>query len=131
MPLQHKYWWVKDRTWKRQHLLDLRDEGNNYSAGYCDIREKVLLANFKLLRTFVEQEIQRIDWDDTAEYQKVRAEIDALYHWWTVERPGKITDFIYDANWEAQEEEMLLRLIKVRAYLWTYVWTKTHFATGP
>lgn len=51
-------------------------------------------------------------------------EVRALYDWWTIDRPREL-EAIDPADWhtrqlaESKDDEMLMRLMKVRRYLWT------------
>jgi hypothetical protein len=87
------------------HLLDLRDKHFPYTKGWMDVSEKVLLANFALLKEFVEKEEPfrfhfrkdgqipaRKKGQDVGEYaalkrqRKTGLEIWQLYCWWTKTR---------------------------------------------
>ena len=84
----------------------------------------MLCGNFKCLEVFIEDEkgIEKFEW---AERNEIKQEIEFLYNWWKFKRNLE-WDFIYEKyshdKSEAQEEretEMLVRLMKVRRYLWT------------
>ena len=106
----------------------------------------MFLACFKCLTEYVELEkpFEIIDWyNGSPEHAAAGDEIKALYAWWTSGRQKEqdacndITDGLdyefggknNDPNWVvwlaederllAKDDEMLLRLIKVRRYLWT------------
>lgn len=110
-PIHRASWWAWDwlryHTTHRFHKLDLRSAGDDYRYGYLDRDHAMLLACFKCLCEFVEVEMDIVNW----EYKRdVEAEIQTLYLWWTKER--------LCADYE-KDNEMLLRLIKIRGHLWT------------
>jgi hypothetical protein len=84
----------------------------------------ILHACFQLLTDFVEKEDKKslTDWTYTEETKKEKAEIDTLYQWWKSYlkkfKKGKIDPFGDKGQFE-EENEMLIRLIKIRHKLWT------------
>ena len=94
------------------------------SGDWCDKDIVMLHACFQLLTDYVEDEklfTGDIDWNHDEEHKKAKEELEVLYNWW-IERKGMdLDDKIYDLEEEQYEEdnEMLIRLIKVRKYLWT------------
>lgn len=85
----------------------------------------MLHACFKLLMDCIENENLlkgHVVWDEDEETMRVKKEIETLYEWWK-ERLTKELDEKFDAIWiknqYEEDNEMLIRLIKVRQYLWT------------
>jgi len=71
------------------------------------------------LKDFVEQEremIEIIDWESDEETKNAKLEIDFLYNWW-MKRVDKEDDL--DEKQYEEDNQMLLKLIKARKYLWT------------
>jgi len=71
------------------------------------------------LKDFVEQEremIEIIDWERDEETKNAKLEIDFLYNWW-MKRVDKEDDL--DEKQYEEDNQMLLKLIKARKYLWT------------
>ncbi len=107
----------------RYHMLDLRNKAFDYRWGWVDVTDKMIYASFNLLQQFVEKEkpFERIDWSHGAVHRRAAKEIKALYAWWTVGRradhdaKGKL-DY---AALDAKDQAMLLRLVKIRMFLWT------------
>lgn len=85
-PADNLYWFAKDSL-KPHNRLKIE----SLDKSYCDPREKLLHASFQVLKDFVEQEkpFEHIDWDWSPEHKHAGDEIRALYHWWTVTRPGR------------------------------------------
>ncbi len=86
--------------------------------GWTDKDVVMLHACFQLLTDYVEKEEKTIptDWEQSSEHKSVKAEIDVLYEWWS-NRP-KDTNELDRLQFET-DSEMLIRLVKVRGYLWT------------
>ncbi len=90
-------------------------------------RDFILLhACFQCLTDCVEQENLldgHISWSHDEQRQAVHRELTALYEWWKIrvialKAEGGFLDAIYSGEYE-KDNEMLIRLIKVRGYLWT------------
>lgn len=154
------FYWIRSHLWNKYHIIDISGEAD-YSYGWIDADHALLLANFKILRDFVEKEDPKVglrtlksygkadydsSWNKTVKAQlEKEKEIRALYVWWTKTRPkehkdlGKMLDSYDDSllifnkstknnsmKWfnknkelDAKDEEMLIRLIKVRGKMWT------------
>ena len=109
-PISDGWYWIKSHTYKRHHLLDLRQppiqgEIKNidyYRYGWCDVPEKMLYAMFNLLKEYFNEE----PYDLTTTYSRDEIEADpalksqqfhfdeakALLHWWEVERKADINN---------------------------------------
>lgn len=117
--------------------------------GYHDKPELMLHVNFQLLKDFVEKEkTDNIDWSSDGD-SKAWAEIQSLYNWWTrdFKERESIEESIHlkvEANmekgiksfdapnmeyykelnelekqWNNENNENLIRLMRVREFLWT------------
>jgi hypothetical protein len=89
------------------------------TGDWCDNDIAMLHVCFKLLTDCVETENLlngHIDWTSTEEMQKIKIEIETLYIWW-LERKNKENDL--DSEQYNEDNEMLIRLIKIRQHLWT------------
>jgi hypothetical protein len=86
------------------------------SDGWRDKDDVILHSCFQLLKDFVEQEKEIIDWESDEGTKDAKFEIDFLYSWWT-----KRVDKENDLNKKQYEEnnQMLMKLIRIRKYLWT------------
>lgn len=133
-PLSNSFYWLRTHTINRYHLIDVRDKRNGYAWGWIDRDRLVLHACFVILANFIEKEDpqcglrelpdnwSRQDWD---QWDRPDKELRALYNWWTKERPEKLAQqakkYTYESDQRLFEEEdtMLLRLMKVRSYMWT------------
>ena len=147
MPLEDVYYHLKDKLITRHYLLDLRQGYNDfdmYQGGWCDVVEKMLYANFNLLKEFMEKEAVHMHAEQlNSEYM---TEAKTLYYYWLFERKAehdKVMQLYHKKNrlaargskdayaevteqwlaahdsFESKEDEMLMRLIKLRRYLWT------------
>jgi hypothetical protein len=78
-PLMEIIWWVRYRTTRRYHVLNLGTK-----PGYSDVTERLIHANFALLVHFVEMEepFVHLNWDSDPEHQHAASEIKRLYAWW-------------------------------------------------
>lgn len=125
--ISNSYHWVRTRTWKRYHMLDIRGPG--YDGGWIDRDGVVLYASFKALKDFVEKEMKgvfleappKVTYESDGDYWDRRVEteqeLEALYTWWTKEYPKKLKGSTFDL--EEEENRMLQRLIEVRGAMWT------------
>ncbi|QDA61925.1 hypothetical protein [Hymenobacter jejuensis] len=84
----------------------------------------MLHACFQLLTNCIEQEhlFTATEWEENEAKQHARQELEALHQWWQerseVERQRQL-DPIWTKNQYEKDNQMLIRLIKVRQYLWT------------
>jgi hypothetical protein len=84
-----------------------------------DKDDVILHACFQLLKDFVEQEkeiIKIIDWENDEETKNAKLVIDFLYNWW-MKRVDKDDDL--DGKQYEEDNQMLIKLISIRKYLWT------------
>lgn len=91
---------------------------------WADKDTVILHACFQLLTDFVEKEnIDNVphSWTNDEKSKNARKEIDTLYKWWksylSKIRKGEI-DSIKENEIYKLENEMLIRLISIRHYLW-------------
>jgi hypothetical protein len=91
---------------------------------WADKDTVILHACFQLLTDFVDKEnidLHPYQWTHDENVRTIRVEIDALYKWWKSYVPkykkGKIS-YIKGNEQYKSENEMLIRLIKIREYLW-------------
>jgi len=135
MPVEEFFYWLRSKTYKRYHLLDIRSEANGYKWGYCDPAGAMLYANFTILNKFMKYDYPNIcyyaeatehceEWDK----REVEKELLALHKWWNEERPKEIEDIDYFhpnlkkeewATWRCKDDIMLERLLKMRMELWS------------
>jgi hypothetical protein len=102
---------------RKDHLLDLRNQ--DYKYGYLDEDYRLLYANFNILKEFVESAgYKHIDWDSDVGYYQAHKEFEELYKWWTRDSSYEPLDILGDANYN-KETEMLVRLVKLRKYMWS------------
>jgi hypothetical protein len=128
--LRNRFWY----KWNRIHIKTLDEQWHD--------RDEVLVhAMFQILVDFVEQE------SDSTEDDEACNEIKALYDWWTKVRPARqdpLSNYAGDLSpeslilgndpkWEAaskehsafedacekEDEAMMIRLVKIRGYLWS------------
>ena len=86
---------------------------------WCDRDMLILHACFQLLTDCVEKEKLlngHVDWNRTPEDQEIKAEIETLYNWW---KERKKEDDDCESRQYEEDNEMLIRLIKIRKHLWT------------
>ena len=84
----------------------------------------MLHACFQLLTDCIEVErlYEMTDWDRNDGLKQTKKEIDELYTWWknrVKEVQDKQVDPINTKNQYEKDTEMLIRLVKLREYLWT------------
>jgi hypothetical protein len=159
MRLENLWYWIRTHTYNKYHLLDLRQTENRggeayYRWGYLDPCTALVLANFKVLERYIQEEPfdlrtqyseEEIDEQGLRSQQDHYDEVMKIYnywikgrleHWKTLELQSQVLHRFrksnykkylvllneYDKNVEAfhqEEEEYLIRLIKVRRGLWT------------
>lgn len=137
--LSHAQYWLRCHTYNRYHVLNLSGE-DSYNWGWLDTDHKMLLACFKLLREFVEQEnseVGLLTMDDYCSHgspescssqhefvvNQLRRDhrVRELYRWWTVTRPANhaASDGSDTIELGEEDDRMLHRLISLRGSLWT------------
>ncbi|HPI00219.1 MAG TPA: hypothetical protein PK772_07810 [Chitinophagaceae bacterium] len=90
------------------------------SEEWCDKDVVMLHACFQLLKDCIEKEKLlngHIDWNATKEEKAIKKEIEELYTWW-INRDFTLEDKINEIQYH-EDNEKLIRLIKIRGYLWT------------
>ena len=95
------------------------------SEDWSDKDMVILHACFQILTDCIEKEqlfTGHIDWTNDELHINAKKEILELYEWWN-ERVKKEQDDEIDPIWtekqHEQDTEMLIRLIKIRGFLWT------------
>ena len=104
---------------KKSNLLRIK----TINATWCDKDTVMLHACFQLLTDFIEQEnpFETIDWEHTEEKKVVKKEIDFLYDWWKdllLKNENDEWNSMHNNVQYKEENEMLIRLIKIRDHLW-------------
>jgi hypothetical protein len=93
------------------------------TEGWRDNDNVLLHACFQLLADFVEKELPEsrwVNWQQDEHHAAAKKEIDALYAWWKDWQKKPATrSFDEDHEDYEKENEMLIRLINVRMYMWT------------
>lgn len=93
------------------------------SKGWCDNDSMMLHACFKLLKKFIENEkpFKHLEWKHNAEHLAVKEELKFLYDWWKKRKKREESSEMMNNRLHPQnleDTEMLLRLVKVRPFLW-------------
>jgi len=138
----HKFiWYIKHHTTHQYHKLNLsqsddrNDTIDHYKYGWIDADSKLRFAMFNILRNFVEKEI-KFNYGFVGISKEVENEVKEIYDWWTIKRVRDVKrlaqlehychtneDFLELVNFtheiEQDEENMMIRLIKIRSCLWT------------
>lgn len=95
------------------------------NADWCDKDIVLLHACFQLFTDCIEKEDlnNMTDWTQDEKFASAKVEIDELYNWWKdrvkKENDGKPEGLILSEKQYEKDNEMLIRLIKIRKYLWT------------
>lgn len=126
-PMFRAWDWIKFHTTRRWHVLDLRHR--DYEYGWMDVDELMVVALFKLLERYVEEEDGLTELFGSAQTtlecgfperaQELFAlydEIRVLYTWWLYDRGNENLSMI-EAH--KKDTEMAMRLLQIREYLWT------------
>jgi len=93
------------------------------NADWCDKDIVMLHACFQLLTDFIEKEVSKdvIDGEYDENVKNARKEMDELYKWWkqhiAKEAEGKLEPIYKEEQYE-NDNEMLIRLIKIRRHMW-------------
>ncbi len=95
------------------------------SVDWCDKDVVLLHACFQVLTDCIEKENlleAHANWDTDETLKPVKEEIEFLYHWWKdrreIEDNGEAGEIWTEKQYEI-DTEMLIRLIKIREFLWT------------
>jgi len=97
-----------------------------HSLNRWDWPENIMIhAAFQCLVDFVEKHADIIDWDSDKYSEKIWAEIQELYKWWTEERPKREAlergdeSSLECTNEECKEDQKNFhRLIEIRTAFW-------------
>lgn len=136
------YWAIRHRVDPRHRYHIVR---TGLSPGYYDIDTRMFESAFWLFSQYCKYNSEWIDYDSSKDterpmgdehhdyWENVRQEVRALREWWTVTRPARNTDwfipgmpeeesragFAQEDDWESEDQDMYLRLAKIRRGLWT------------
>lgn len=86
--------------------------------GWTDKDIIMLHACFQLLTNAIEKQhlfSGELNWDFDESSRKAKAELEELYQWWIQRKNQENT---LEQNRYEKDTEMLIRLIKVRGYMW-------------
>lgn len=135
------YYWFYYRLVKNWSIVN-----SGLPRGYHDKPELMLHCNFQLLKDFVEKEKpgEMINWESDENHSYAWNEIQSLYNWWIKDFPQRVEleENIYsqteqkeinkeqkrelykelaelEKQWNIENNENLIRLMRVREYLWT------------
>lgn len=92
--------------------------------GWSDKDNVMLHACFQIFIDCIEKEKlnDKTDWEQDESFKKAKKEIDELYVWWKdrikAEKSENI-DPIWTKNQHEKDTNMLIRLVKIRKFLWT------------
>lgn len=120
----------------RYNIIDMK---KTLEPRYHEIETRMVHALFTLLVNYVEKEMDIVCWDETPDDVRLKNEIDYLYNWWKniypnyykkdplygVKSSSKefsekcMESFYYENETEAEIEENMIRLIKIRRVLWS------------
>lgn len=94
------------------------------SGDWCDKDTVMLHACFQLLTDCIEDEellTGDIDWTFDKKHLKAKQEIEKLYDWWKGRSKSDLEEGVNDVDIDQYDvdNKMLIRLIKVRKFLWT------------
>jgi hypothetical protein len=133
--LHKAYWWLKHR-FSPKHRYHVH-KFHHLKPGWHDVDNKMLHSMFDYLVEYVEEEdgmeVLNYQWKDKdkdfpnfpperyAEYKRVYEEVKFLYEWW---QEYLKTEYDFETLEEEDRKyneatEMMCRLAKIRAYLWT------------
>ena len=95
------------------------------SENWCDKDIVMLHACFQILTDCIEKEqlfTGHVDWTHDELYINAKREMEELYVWWkerVKKDQGDEIDPVWTEKQHDQDTEMLIRLIKIRGFLWT------------
>lgn len=110
---------ILDKTGMNSNIIKIDTLSDEWSD-----REAVMLhACFQLLTDSVEKEgilNDPADWNHSNEHVAARKEIEDLYIWWKnrIASHNTSLDSIWAENLFNKDTEMLIRLVRVRGFLW-------------
>ena len=132
--VSNAYYWLRCHLWTRYHIINISGICD-YKWGWLDRDNVLLYASFKILQDFVEKEDPKIGLRTLEDFGapckgleahlEIEREVRAIYDWWVKERPTMYRAWAESYSWKVEEEldktdeEMLIRLVKIRRYLWT------------
>lgn len=118
--VHHPWYWLKCRLWHQYNTIRIETLPPTWND-----RDDVLLHGaFQVLKDFVEKE-DPFNWFDISHRKAEWLEISNLYTWWTIIRPNReYSMYIHTTldereKWDKEDKEMLIKLVKLRSFLWT------------
>lgn len=136
--LNEAWYWLKCRVWHQYNVVRVRTEPPTWR----DSADFVLPLLMQMLTNFVEKE-RPFEHFDTSFHYDGWWSIRDIYEWWHIRRPERVKrqgeslrawsrnrrttdgDRLFaehrrlEADGEAEDEAMMIRLIKLRGHLWT------------
>lgn len=98
--------------------------------GYYDPDVRILYSNMNLMKEFVEITKDTVDWDSDEGHQHAWNELQDIYKWWegyeellesrdkALNSPNYEEYFDFENRVHDEEQKMLIRLMKIRRYMW-------------
>lgn len=115
--IEYLWMWIKCHTYKKFHLIDLRQPEGDYDWGYIDPMDAIELAVWKIFAKFYEGGCGYTDWDYGEPWIGAKKEMDLLYKLWKVELPRRKKEL--DEAWNEHCKKYPLKLQKDDlGYLW-------------
>lgn len=112
-------WWVKHRTTNRYYIIH-----TDLKPGWWDADTRMLWASFSVFEDYVEKEkpFKIVEWNEDDVSREYANEVHSLYLWWKKRKvmdDSELTTLEAENDAYQKDTENLIRLIKIRAVLWT------------
>lgn len=132
---ENMYYAIKDRIFPH-NVIKIK----TLNCHWHDRDYLLIHSMFQVLNDYVDKEkpFETIFWDHDEGHINAAKEIKALLHWWNYLRPCRKEHYMMvpiqysdilnracgehskaEKIWEKEDEEMMIRLIKIRRFLWT------------
>lgn len=146
---------IRQHCWALKHRFIPRHKYHiirtSLEPGYWDPDTRILYATMDLVKEFVEETEDVIDWEADEAHAWAWSDLQAVYKWWTDKYPyreNKLPDLpdvpirkianeeykddpdvkewkriaeihgMMEEQWVKEEEEMLMRVMRIRKFLW-------------
>jgi hypothetical protein len=111
--------WAFIHRFVKQHQYHVL-RPSSLAPGYHDPDERILHACMDELKTYYEHGAPNVDWQSDKYHENVYNELTDIYNWWTKTYANRNDEPNVHVmkNYRQQEQDMLIRLMKIRTALW-------------
>lgn len=141
-PIIELKYYIVSHSIRKYHLLDMRNKANKYNYGWIDADSQLLFASMAIMENFIieqdtpnrlidlkeellkDPDCKEYNWDNGIKFCE---DLLAMQKWWRIDHPRNIElsfsgpeyGLDFDEKCRIEENEMMKKLIDIRAKMWT------------